>query len=260
MARRLLVPTLVALAALAIVPAAGAGFSLGWDLLDCEYVIAVVPVPASRLAPFLPEGFRSAMVGPPAATALLPERVAQVGFEADVCASGAGVAGRVAPMQYASIWTGVVAPPSLNVPGYQPFVNFDTLVPDDERRALMQSVGLPAHDGAIVSTDVIDNGPAHAVDVSWTMDGFGEITMTAVGPRASAPFGGQFFQYTESSTGELALWKTRYASPLAYTYVGTVSFPAESWLAGVFGSTTMPARVLAGHWSYTDGSVAFPVG
>jgi len=215
-----------------------------WTLIDCTFVYGLVPADASKVKALLPPGF---LVGG------LP----LVGFETDVCASGAGANGTVAPMTYASFWVAVTPPAHLRVPGaVAHFVNFDTLIPDADRRGPMVEAGIAARNGTIAES----YGPGRST-VDLQLEGFGALHFEIAG--GGAPSGGgaasNFAQYTKAANGTLARWKTDYRPTQSAQGAGAITLPPGTWLRELFGADVVPARFTWGHWSYTNGFVEFPI-
>lgn len=232
--------------------AAPVGTALAWDLLDCEFVYGTAVVPAARIASRIPAGFT-----PFAVTTATGNRLVSVGFEVDVCESGAGLDGRVEPMTYASTWVPVLATSQYNVQGVSMFLNWETLVPDDERRALLRATGTPAFDGEIR----IDRGatPLAPFSVDYRFEDVAGFRFDIV-PRGedSAQQSGEFAQYTPGENGTLTFWQTKWATTTSFSGVGTITLDPASWQAEVFGATTIPAQFQYGTWDYTDGRIVLP--
>jgi len=255
---------LVLLAASLLVPPSGsasapAGPTLPWELVDCTYLIAFASVDRDRVIPHLPAGFAAAGAPTTVGPLTLPS-VVNVGFEVDVCAQGTGVSGLLPDMQYASFWVAVDAPPAWQVEGInQNFVNWDVLVPDAERRALMQAAGLPARDGAIALTVTPTPLGETLWEASWTLDGLGTFRAEAVAmPGPGGPFDTWFVQYTEASDGDLARWRTNYVSDDSRRGFGVLDADPGSWLGQMLPAPSVPITALMGHWSYLHGLLELP--
>lgn len=238
--------------------AANASNVMPWNLLDCVFVYGTVTVPAKLLEGRLPEGFSTAV-----ARGAGGDTLAQVGFEIDDCAEGSGIEGQIAPMTYASTWTPAIAPEDLAVEGaVGMFVNWDVLVPDDERRALMQSFGTPAHAGEIeVSADLRAGIPTTPFAVDYRFEDAGAFHFDIIpqpGTGAVGGSGGEFAQYTAGADGSLTFWRTKWAAHTTGGGIGTITLDPESWQAEAFGATTLPARFTFGTWDYTDGMIQLP--
>lgn len=231
------------------------GPELPWNLLGCTFVYGTTNLPAARLAPYMPHNFRPFISSP-----ALANTVAQVGFEVNVCAEGSGLDGQVGPMMYASTWTPAVAPPARAVPGIGMFVNWDVLVPDDERRAVLQGAGTPARDGDITISTDLTKAAATPFTVDYVFDGAGAFHFDVVpAPGASTtPGGGEFGQYTEGADGSLTYWRTEWETSLIQRGAGTITLDPESWQAEAFGATVIPAQFNFGQWEYTDGKIVLP--
>lgn len=256
--RRALLLTLVLLAPVALAAAPPAGRELPWNLLDCTFAYASVPVPAARLAPYLPANWRPYLATPTTANA-----AATLVFEIDDCAEGSGIEGQLAPMQYASTWVAVVPPPAFRTDAPFTVHTWDVLVPDDERRALLQSVGAPARDGAIVVDGPADgSAPLH---VAYAMEGAGSFAFDIV-PSPAAPGAllaggtpaGEFDQWIRGSDGSFTYWRTRWTTSDPHAGVGVVTLDPASWQAQALGATSVPAQFNFGAWDYHDGRIVLP--
>jgi hypothetical protein len=243
-------------------PALGdAPATVPWSLLNCFYAYGIAAAPYDAVQARLPSGFQAkpyviGVSGVPVAPVPL-SKLAAVGFEIDVCAAGEGMNGLVAPMHYASIWTPAIPPPELAV-GQPTFVNWDVLVPDGDRLAVLQTAGLPAHGGAIALTHPVDE--FQHFDASYTMEGLGTFAMDSLGVGIDTSFPlASFAQYTARADGGLARWTTDYTTSSAQPGAGYVFLPEGSWLAEMFGAPVVPARFTFGTWEYTDGLIELSV-
>lgn len=254
---RLIVLVLLAgcLAAPATLAKEPVGTTLPWNILDCTFVYGTTNLPAARLAPYMPHNFRPFVSSP-----TLANTVAQVGFEVNVCAEGSGLVGQVSPMMYASTWSPAVAPAAHAVPGVSMFVNWDVLVPDDDRRAAMQEAGTPAHDGdIIVSADLREEASApFTVDYAFEGAGAFRLDIAPIPGQSTAMGGGEFAQYTEGADGSLTYWRTKWATTAVQRGAGTITLDPGSWQAEAFGATVVPAQFNFGTWDYTDGKIVLP--
>lgn len=234
------------------------GQTLRWDLLDCTYVVGITVVETSRVEAYLPEGFAARVQGVRLPAGLPAEGLTNVGFETDVCREGAGLHGPVQGMVYASFWTGVIPPQELRIAGYTDYyVNWDVLVPDADRRDLLQSHGLPARDGSIAFAEPLP-GLDLAHVATYSFEGLGDFEQrVAGGPAPPSLVTGKFVQFTQGAAN-LARWRTDYATVDGYAGVGTLRADPDSWLADLLGAETAPARFFFGTWDYTDGLIELP--
>jgi hypothetical protein len=226
------------------VPSPSGPEQIPWEILDCRFAYAQPAADAAAVAAMLPEGFTLAQaIGP---------RIL-VGFEVNLCASGTGLDGPVSPQTYASFWVPVVPPPGQGEDGAAHFVNFDVLVEDPERRALLASWGTPARDGEVEWTSPADG----AVRVDYTLDGVGSfaISVAGAGPRAGGQ--GAFDQWTPGAAG-LTYWRTDFAATQLFQGPGLLEVDAASPYADWFESPVVPATVNFGAWNYTGGSIHRP--
>lgn len=237
----------------------GDGVELPWELLDCEFAVAFVLADTAELQAMAPDGFtvRSPTRGPTGVST--PADRSLVGVEAETCEEGTSVAGLVDGVDYASIWVAVQPPEDLVVTGFEGgyYVNFDPLVPDEERRGLFDDVGVPAHGGEVA----FETNPATGVfEATWNLDGLGDLSVEAntVEDPIGTP-GGSFVQWTEASDGDLAQWRIDWQMHTFFQGPGIVHVPPGSWLADLLGSETVPAPIVYyGTWDYTDGEIQLP--
>lgn len=259
---RALAPALLLTALLAVplsAPAAEGDQTLPWSLLDCTFAYGTVPVRAERLAPFVPAGF--GLTWPFGILSSPATPLVQLAFEIDDCRAGEGLAGLVAPMQWANFWVQATPPPSLVVEGGQFYtVGWDVLIPDADRRGAMLGAGLPARDGHIavdITAEVPDLPEARTLlRADYELEGLGAFHMEAVGgPVSTLGGGGNFVTYIARADGGVSRWRTDWAPADGHAGPGTISVPAGSWLAEVVDSPIVPARFTFGKWSYTGGSI-----
>lgn len=242
--------TLAVLLLLAAPVLADGGHSIPWSLDDCDYVIAFAFLPGALLQPHLPEGW----LAPPAS---------QVGFEMERCRSGTGLVGPVADMEYATIWASVVPPPALRVAGFGFYsINLDSLVPDDDRLALLREHGITSvHDGDVTYERLGLDGAAGMLIARTTYDDEGgfEVRTGSEEIRDGSTGGGVFVSYNFGD-GVVSRWRTAWDAPLVRIYPAVVTLAPDSTAADVFGTTTVPAYAWVGTWSYTPGRIEFPLG
>lgn len=253
---RLVLPLALVLLAAPALAAEPTGATMPWHLDDCFYAYTLIPFPAARVTERMPPGFR-AMLGTQATAGL----VTHLGFEIDDCASGSGLDGAVAGMQYASTWVQAEAPPKHKVPGVMMFVNFDVLVPDDDRRAVLAQHGTPARDGLVTPSRDVLADPLLPFRVDYTMEGVGDFRFdVAPQPKATQAGGpsGEFAQYTLGENGSLTYWRTKWDASYAQNGEGVVHLPEGSWYAEAAGATVLPAHFTFGRWDYHDGRIVLP--
>ena len=218
---------------------------LPWGLSGCTFVIAVVPVQASALQDKLPEGFRALTP----AEAGLPSDMqgdANLGVEAWRCAEGVGL-NASAPLNdvaYGAVFSFVEPPADVAVNGSQlHFVKWDVLVPDPDRRALLQEHGVPAQEGNATFSRFQPVGPGNAFDVALELNGTWSLRGTAANPDASlAAF--SFSEYTQTPHG-LAVWTTNGTSESGASGAGVLT-STSGFFREVVGSDRAQAYYLAG--------------
>lgn len=222
-----------------------AALELPWELIECRYFIADVPVEAAGLEARLPEGF--ALDHDPSPLAPATGGAPYLGIEAFTCADGS---------LWASTFTSVVPPEELTVPDHLLFVMWETLVDNATRRDELAARGLPVRDGTVTFFD--DPTPAPTTEVRFEIEGVGAIVMLGLHARPGSPFGGDFVEYMEAEDGTLAAWSTHYEADTVAAGQAVVDLPAGSWLADVAGGTRAHGTMITGTWSFTGGSVRVP--
>lgn len=233
--------------------------TLAWEVRGCDAVLAAIPVEAEALRPHLPEGFDPATPEEFGMPPLLPGD-AVLGVKALDCEEGTTSAGS-ASIHYGAVWSPVHPPEPLRNPDlWFHFVAWDTLVPDDGLRGLMEERGLPVHDGEADLSGLTDLPQGFAFDVSMTMGG-DAYGFQGLGPLPDSTYTGtaEYLDFMAGADGQLTNW--RLTSEIADLYAGTglVHLPAGSWTAEVAGGEMVPALILASRRvSFTDGTVTFP--
>lgn len=229
---------------------------LVWDLIDCEAIAWEVPVPASRLASRLPDGFAPtpAASGAPAPPGV--EQVSLLGFEAVECASGFGspaMAARSVP--YARLYTPVV-PPSEDAdrrPGAQHAFVWAAVVADDEWRQRLAAAGLPVHDGGTLVGPV-----AQGHSAQLALEGEGVFSMTGRADAAERPLADQPLRdFTPAGEG-LAAWVGTRESVRSASGVGVWEAPPGSWVADLLGASSGVAPFRLEHYSIPHEAVIRP--
>src|SRR5687767_5211523 len=102
-----------------------------------------------------------AQEGGAAVSPMNPSDEGNFGIEMFTCDAGVGLNGSVPDLVYGSLFTAVLPPAAMRVPGAKHhFVKWDVLIPDADRRALLQSEGVPAVDGkaAFASYEAVGPG------------------------------------------------------------------------------------------------------
>lgn len=227
---------------------------LPFGVQDCLGLVAFIRVPVERLAPHVPPGFKLRSPQVPGITSLA--------IEADRCASMTGLNGPIQGGLYGAVWAPADPPLALRIEkagGY--FVGWDSLIPDADRRALMEAALLPVRNGSIVSVFETTTGGAAFADYRMTMDGLGEFETAATGPNPPLVQAGVVIQYNPSADGTLSRWVYDWRSVAFGTAnLGTVRLPEGSWIAEVVGANAAPAQVFVGlRMTYDQGTVEFPI-
>jgi hypothetical protein len=227
-------------------PADAAPDRLAWSLEGCRTVFAGVPVAASALQPHLPPGFR-----PIPFTVRGSEADATLAFDAYACASGLGLNGSVEPLTYGSVYAPVVPPADrmrANVATY--FVKWDFLVPDADRRAFFESVGLPARDGAA------SVGPSDAFEAAVSLEGAIRFTMQGALAPGGRTFDLTFVEFTPAADG-LAEWTVHSRIAGVASGSGLVRLDGPHWATGVVGTEAVVASLELVEYSVHDSEVVF---
>lgn len=230
-----------------------------WGLEACIFVNWFVHVEADALRPHLPEGFEpdveSALPIP-----LAPDK-AYLGFEAFRCASGAGIGREIVDLEYASLFTSAMPPPELRREGVGLYiVKWDTLVPDADRRALLQEAGLPVRDGSAEAHHMQGPSGTLAVTGAFELEGLGTFRYEGGVPHFTGDGGGDGIRFLEfmQANGGLAVWDARFALDAFSVGEGIVQVPSDSWAAEVIGSDVARAAYFAGRWTFFEGSLTLP--
>ncbi len=240
---------------------------LDWSLTSCYFAAAVFEVPASKVQPYLPEGFRvmpasefalEAGTGQGVPTPPSTSNDGNIGVEAFQCDEGSGVNGTVPGMVYSSFYAGVEPPASLKragIPFY--FVKWDTLIPDQERRELLAAYGAPVHNGTAAVSLGMAQGSLAEVSGGLSFGAFGNFSFeaTALSPFPADRCG--FIEFTAVPGGFIE-WETR--CTFLHGGVGpvTVNVPAGSWFANVLGAGSHDGLGFVGHISFGPGTIRLP--
>ena len=218
----------------ALPPAAPAAalVPLVWDLTDCESTSWEVPVPASRLAPRLPDGFSPT---PAAAAPAGVEQVSLLGFEVVECAAGFGSSQSVArSVPFARIYTPVIPPADISDsrPGAQQAFVWAAVVADDEWRARLQDAGLPVHDGGTLVGPV-----AQGHSAQMALDRQGVFSITGRSDATPQPQTDQAMRDFTPADGGVAAWVGTRVELTSRGGVGVWEAAAGSWVAELLGAT-----------------------
>lgn len=219
---------------------------LPWGLAGCSFVVAVVPVPAGRLADRMPPGFRPLSpteIGLPDD----PRGDGNLGIEAWRCNDGVGHNESVElhDVPYGAVFSFVEAPEHLrdNESRFH-FVKWDTLVPDEERRLLLERHGLPALNGTAEFRRFQDVAGRLLLDVGLELNGTYSFD-GAAGAPAEGMDAFAFTEFTPTPHG-LARWRTDVtAAQVLSGGGGFVSVPA-GYARDVLGADRVQAYLLAG--------------
>lgn len=224
---------------------------LPWGLEECRYIVSFGWVDGDRLSPYLPEGY----VPRPDPQAPDPEADTWFGFDLMTCASGVGLNGTVAPVEFGFLWA-AADPPEVylqdDVPESEHYPKWDVLVPDAERRSALAARGVPVRTG---SATIAQTGPV--LDGALTLDGLGTFTVTAVpAVERTSPFEGSFAKISTAEDGA-AVWRASANSGERMSGWALLSFEAGSWPTDVIGGDQLVGQFHSGTWSYTDAEIRF---
>jgi hypothetical protein len=204
--------------------------SLDWRQADCEAMTWTVPVQATSLQPYLPEGFQpQAMEGPAGV-----DGAAWLGFRAVECSTGFGQDKILRSVQSGLLFTPVVPPASLREERFGARYEFgwDALVAPDQWRAHAASWGLPLHDGGTMV------GPsAQGWSGNLAMDHTGAFAIAGRTIGAGQPAADYEARTITVGTRGFALWDHEVANLTTETGVGLWTVSPESWVAQVLGAT-----------------------
>lgn len=240
---------------------------LPWSMQGCTFVAAVLQVPVSVVAPFVPPGFRVmhaaefALEGASGQGLPTPPTGGDdgnIGVEAFQCADGAGLDGEVVPgLTYASFYTGVEPPAELRRDTPFHFVKWDVLIPDQARNQLLASYGVPVHNGTATASLGLIGQQSLAQVTASTDFGFGPFTFDA---KALAPFPDDrcgFVEFTPVPTGFVE-WTM--ACHFVTGGVGplTVDVPVGSWFADAIGAGSHDGLGFIGVVDFAQGSIKLP--
>lgn len=218
-------------------------------------MVATVPVSAERLQPFLPEGFTAATSSGPLAAV---RGSAYLGFESFECREGAGVNGSIPTMQYASVFTSADPPEDLSDESLSlQMVKWDVLVPDADRRAILEAAGFPARDGSARVAAPVAGSPLLRGEVE--MAGFGWFTIEGVPTSEYGPFEGTFVEFMPGTAGILAAWRAAYEGEGGRRGTATIVMDPQSWVVQVTGETRVVGGFTTGAWTFSNATITFPV-
>jgi hypothetical protein len=236
--------------------------TLTWGLDTCRPAIGIFGVPASKLAAYLPKGFRALSPAEVVAkdaqapvAAPNPSADGNLGIEMFTCKSGAGLNASVPSIAYGSLFSAVQPPKDLEVPGTKHyFVKWDVLVPDAPRRALLRDAGVPAVDGSAAFSSYMAVGPGVQYagkltlgNDSYTFSGLGEV------PAAD----GTFIEYTATPNG-LVKWAAQYKFTAGRIGPMDVTVPASGLASKIVGPGVQHGAGFSGTISFTDATIVIP--
>lgn len=219
-----------------------------WVLRDCTFFSARAPVPSTRLAPYMPDGFQPDADG---------QGQSRFGLRAWSCADGMGAGNQsTGPMAYAS----------LNVPAHGPdelvadpeagtFVKWRVVVPHAPTRQALVALGVDAVDGS-VTVQATAAGTIVTVDIA----GEGRFVLAVTTPSAAAqPFaGGTFDEFSPLTGGGVSAWRVSNESGDIAQAQGFLQVPEVGMAAEVFGARAVAVSVAMGTVSERVGQIEVP--
>ncbi|HUR68782.1 MAG TPA: hypothetical protein VM370_06005 [Candidatus Thermoplasmatota archaeon] len=218
-----------------------------WNATGCREITATFDVSTAALQAELPEGFTARPSRTPGRSG--------VGVDFFECAQSVLTSGPTEGGAYASFWAGVDAPAALMGNATDAFVKWDTLIPDPVAFAALSSAKASVRTGSVT---VRDATPAGGIAGEIAFDELGSFVATALaGVAPPGATGGSTLLREWSSAGEdgseLAMWEvnlTQYGSSFA---PGTLTVPADSIAAKLYGGTTIPSLMGWGDADLRDG-------
>lgn len=237
---------------------------LPWSVTDCQYAVAIIPIQAEAIGARTPAGFRILAVNeiPDFPVPAEPRGDGNLGVELFRCASGTGLneSANLTDLSYGSVFSFVEPPAELREENMTfHFLKWDVLVPDDARRALLTSAGVPAVTGNATFSRFQDVGPVKAVqgllemgEDTYVLEGAGQGQGTDALTEVS------FLEFTDVGNGEFVEWRTNMTSTQAFAGSGFVDLTGASWVRNVVGSDRAQAYYIAGTGSLQNGTIALP--
>jgi hypothetical protein len=233
-----------------------------WGLTDCTWLIAFAPVDEAALARVLPAGFTPARDSP--LPSPVGDLVAQpsVAVEMFRCASGRGLNGDVAPLDYGSFYTTVTPPDSYRTTATDGnyWLKWTVLVPDAERREALAAGGLDVRGGAVTLEGVDGAQPGSIVQGSLDLEGIGVSRMTFVVRGTGASTDESWFrEFTPTPAGGIAVWQAYYIDQGDAAFGrGLLEVPEGSLPAELLGTTRVQTNIATGGFTFRNGTIALP--
>ncbi len=230
---------------------------LPWGLTDCEFLIGIAAVPAERLAPHLPEGFRALTpeeAGLPPALAALGD--ATFAVEAFECASAIGANGTVEQAAYGSLFAFVEPPAELvdEEVDFANFVKWDTLIAEDGLRDALVAWGAPARVGNVTTGDlpVALPGPVAQRLLAFE-DGTESYGLNANTPNVVDAFSGKFAEYTPVDGG-VVKWFAPFETTSVMEGTGYLKVNGDGLGREILQDDRTPALFIRVHGSFIEGA------
>lgn len=231
-------------------PVAAAPHWLDWRQGGCQSMTWSVPILASSLRAYLPEGFEPAQETPVAVG-----EAATIGFRAVECSAGFGKEDLLRSVASGFLFTPVLPPVELRDDRFAGRYLFawDALVASDPWRLAAASWDLPLRDGGALV------GPTAQ---GWTgavaMDRVGTFTLTGRTAEASRPAPEREERLVTLGSQGFALWDSLVQNRTVATGAGLWGANPESWVATALGSTQGVATFELATWDMPHGMVHWP--
>lgn len=240
---------------------------LPWELRECQFAVAVMPVSMDAIGARIPEGFRvlaMSEVAPYPDQSALPMTLsgeANLGVELFRCASGTGAneTANLTDLSYGSVFTFVEPPEDKREENAtHHFLKFDVLVSDEERRGLLANEGVPALPGNATFSRFQDVGPGKGIQglLQLGTDAYGFDLAAASDGAPGADM--SFVEFTDVGEGRFVIWRTNVTTTQFVQGTGSVDLSEAGWVRNVVGSDTSHAMVISGVGSFTNGTISFP--
>lgn len=251
------------------------GLVLPWALEECQFAIAIMPVQPAALGEHLPQGFTVLSVYEipgfpvqrnPTVPVGDPRGTANLAIEIFRCASGSGAnaSENLTDVSYGAVFSFVQPPEDKrDENATHHVVKWDTLIPDDARRALLDAEGIPVFGGNASFSQFTDIGAFKIVQGLLELTGDANSTYafdSGNQPEGSAGFAAvELKEFSPARDGEFVEWRANLttAGGLAGSGFLDLSGGAE-WVAAAAGSDRVQAYYLTGIATLTNGTITLP--
>lgn len=220
---------------------------IDWTLSGCRAVVALVPTDAGSLEEHLPEGFAAASAQEAFGIPPDPRGEAALGVETFQCESGTTLDGTAQPLAYGALFAAVEPPEGRNATGADLVLyKWETLVPDEDRRRLLQEAGMPAVDGSTDLSGLRSHPAGHAFHATLTLNGSTHAFAGTVDAPADAFREGLPFVEFQAGDDGIGRWVSEEnQAPDAFQGTGTLDPVSGSRVADVVGDGPSQAYMVA---------------